>query len=75
MERLTAAFPRLVWLNPEPMERWDHTPSIRLARELVSERMYPLTLEGLDRAMTQLRRREARRMPPPQIPPLQPLEP
>jgi uncharacterized protein with von Willebrand factor type A (vWA) domain len=57
MQRLTAHFPRLVWLNPEPEERWDWTPSIRLARELVGDRMFPLTLAGLDRATAELRRR------------------
>ena len=26
MQRLCAAFPRLVWLNPEDPARWDYTP-------------------------------------------------
>jgi uncharacterized protein with von Willebrand factor type A (vWA) domain len=56
MQRLTAAFPRLVWLNPEPRERWDYTPSARITRELIGERMFPLTLEGLDGAIRELRR-------------------
>jgi uncharacterized protein with von Willebrand factor type A (vWA) domain len=51
LQRITAHFPRLVWLNPEPEARWQSTPSIRLARELVAERMYPLTLAGLDGAI------------------------
>lgn len=50
MQRLRQAYPRLVWLNPEPMERWEYTPSIRIARELLEDRMFPLTLEGIDRA-------------------------
>jgi uncharacterized protein len=62
MQRLTAHFPRLVWLNPEPEARWDSTPSIRLARELVSDRMFPLTMGGLDGAMRELRRRQARQV-------------
>ena len=61
MQRLTAQFPRLVWLNPEPEDRWDWTPSIKLTRELVSGRMFPLTLSGLDRAIVELRRREPTR--------------
>lgn len=56
LERLLRAYPHHVWLNPEPMQRWDYTPSIRLTRELTAERMYPLTLEGLDGAMRELRR-------------------
>jgi uncharacterized protein with von Willebrand factor type A (vWA) domain len=51
MKRLLASYPRHVWLNPEPRERWEFTPSIRMTRELFEERMFPLTLEGLDRAM------------------------
>ncbi len=55
MGRIAAHFPRLVWLNPEPEERWDWTPSIQLTRELVGNRMFPLTLAGLDGAMRALR--------------------
>jgi hypothetical protein len=55
MQRLSAHFPRLVWLNPEPEDRWQYTPSIRIAQELVGERMFPLTLAGLDRAIRALR--------------------
>jgi hypothetical protein len=51
MKRLLAHYPHHAWLNPEPRERWDYTPSIRITRELFEERMFPLTLEGLDRAM------------------------
>ena len=54
MKRLLASYPRHAWLNPEPQDRWEFTPSIRITRELVEERMFPLTLEGLDRAMRSL---------------------
>jgi uncharacterized protein with von Willebrand factor type A (vWA) domain len=54
MGRLLAGFPRHAWLNPEPQDRWEFTPSIRITRELVEGRMFPLTLEGLDRAMRSL---------------------
>jgi uncharacterized protein with von Willebrand factor type A (vWA) domain len=64
MQRLTDHFPRLIWLNPEPEDRWDHTPSIRVTRELVGSRMFPMTLAGLDRAIVALRQREPRRGPP-----------
>jgi uncharacterized protein with von Willebrand factor type A (vWA) domain len=55
MQRLTSHFPRLVWLNPEPEERWEWTPSVGMVRTLVGGRMFPLTIEGLDRAMRALR--------------------
>ena len=54
MKRLLACYPRHAWLNPEPRERWEFTPSVRITRELVEERMFPLTLAGLDRAMRSL---------------------
>jgi uncharacterized protein with von Willebrand factor type A (vWA) domain len=57
MSRLVAHFPRLVWLNPEAEDRWKWTPSVELTREIVGGRMFPLTLEGLDRAMRQLKQR------------------
>jgi len=56
MERLCATFPRLVWLNPEPAARWDYTPSVRITRELVRGRMFPLTIAGLDLAIRELKR-------------------
>jgi uncharacterized protein with von Willebrand factor type A (vWA) domain len=37
-----------------PEAEWDHTQSIRMMRQLLGGRMYPLTLEGLDRAMREL---------------------
>ena len=54
MERITRTYPAAVWLNPVPENEWDYTQSIRMMRQLMSGRMYPLTLEGLDRAMREL---------------------
>ncbi|HEX4871321.1 MAG TPA: VWA domain-containing protein [Nevskiaceae bacterium] len=55
MRRLVDTFPHLVWLNPENEQRWEYTPSIALVRELVGDnRMFPLTLSGLDGAMKRL---------------------
>jgi uncharacterized protein with von Willebrand factor type A (vWA) domain len=56
MSRIAAHFPRLVWLNPEPVERWKWTPSVAITRELIGDRMFPLTLRGLDDAMRELKR-------------------
>jgi uncharacterized protein with von Willebrand factor type A (vWA) domain len=56
IQRIAAHFPRLVWLNPESTGHWQWTPSIGITRELVGERMFPLTLTGLDQAMRVLRR-------------------
>ena len=53
--RLLRAYPHAIWLNPEPRPRWDYTQSTTLIRDLMSERMFPLTLEGLDQGMKKLR--------------------
>ena len=63
MSRIAAHFPRLVWLNPESEDRWKWTPSVEITRELVGGRMFPLTLDGLDRAMRELKQRNPRPMP------------
>jgi hypothetical protein len=42
-------------IAPPVAEReWDFTHSIRMVHQLMGGRMYPLTLEGLDRAMREL---------------------
>jgi uncharacterized protein with von Willebrand factor type A (vWA) domain len=54
MKRLLDTYPKAVWLNPEPRERWDFTPSTKLIREIMDERMFPLTIAGLDDAIKAL---------------------
>ncbi len=55
-KRMTDAFPRAVWLNPTPEAHWHMTPSATLTRTAINERMYPLTLKGLDAAINTLQR-------------------
>lgn len=55
--RITTAFPHFVWLNPEPQDRWGYTPSVKMVRELAEDRMFPLTLRGLDDAIRALQRK------------------
>lgn len=57
MQRLTNTYPAAVWLNPIPEEQWGYTQSVRVLRELMNDRMYPLTLAGLDDAMRELTRK------------------
>jgi uncharacterized protein with von Willebrand factor type A (vWA) domain len=54
MKRLQKTWPHHVWLNPEPESRWHHTQSIKIVRDLLEDKMFPLTLEGLDRAIKAL---------------------
>jgi uncharacterized protein with von Willebrand factor type A (vWA) domain len=48
IRRMLNAYPRAIWLNPEPEQRWDYTPSVKITRELMEDRMFPLTLAGID---------------------------
>ena len=56
MARLMALYPYAVWLNPQPEDYWGHIPSITMTKELLSERMFPLTVDGLERAMKALKK-------------------
>jgi uncharacterized protein len=51
LRRLLKAYPKYAWINPQPLARWRRTQSIELIRDLVEQRMYPLTLSGLDDAI------------------------
>ncbi|HUS24431.1 MAG TPA: VWA domain-containing protein [Candidatus Binatia bacterium] len=54
-KRLLDVYPRVIWLNPENEKHWEYSPSIQIAQELLGKgRMFPLTLEGLDRGMRRL---------------------
>ena len=55
IKRLLNTYPKAIWLNPEPQARWDYTPSIKMTRELMDDRMYPLTIAGLDDGIKALR--------------------
>lgn len=54
MKRATQQWDKVAWLNPSPERYWSYSASVGMIRELVDERMYPLTLEGLEKAMRAL---------------------
>jgi uncharacterized protein with von Willebrand factor type A (vWA) domain len=54
MKRATQQWDKIAWLNPSPERYWSYSASVGMIRELVDERMYPLTLEGLEKAMRAL---------------------
>jgi uncharacterized protein with von Willebrand factor type A (vWA) domain len=54
IKRLTDVFDNVVWINPTPKDFWEHSYSIEVVRELVEDRMYPLSVKGLEEAMTLL---------------------
>ncbi|WP_293881471.1 VWA domain-containing protein [Sphingomonas sp.] len=57
MQRLTNTYPAAAWLNPVPEAHWGYSQSVKMIRELMGQRMYPLTLGGLDDAMRGLTRK------------------
>ncbi|MEQ9663838.1 MAG: VWA domain-containing protein [Parasphingopyxis sp.] len=58
MQRLTNTYPAAAWLNPVPEQQWGYSQSTKVIRELMNDRMYPLTLDGLDDAMRELTRKQ-----------------
>ncbi len=56
LRRVTDIYQHAVWLNPIPQDHWNWTPSIRMINQLIDNRMFPLTLGGLDGAMRELMR-------------------
>ena len=51
---MVATWPRAVWLNPVAEPYWGYTQSVGMIRRIMEDRMYPLTLAGLDAAMRAL---------------------
>lgn len=54
LRRYLATWSRAVWLNPVPQRQWTYTESVGMVRKIMGERMYPLTLAGLDEAISEL---------------------
>jgi len=56
MTRLLEHFSRAIWLNPRAESNWNYTQSIQLVNEIMTDRMFPLTLDGLERGIRALQR-------------------
>ena len=54
LQKFLTNFPKTVWINPVPEKHWNYTQTTKLIREMFENRMYGLTLEGLDAAMHRL---------------------
>ena len=54
IKRLTEVFDHLVWINPTPKTYWEHSYSIEIVKELLEDRMFPLSVKGLEEAMALL---------------------
>ena len=58
LDRLKAQYPDFIWLNPVPVDEWKYTESIVMLREFFNDRMFPLTLDGLSKAVRALKDRK-----------------
>lgn len=56
LQRLLQVYPKTIWLNPVKRDWWEHTQSVGMVRDLMEDRMFPLTLSGLEDAMRELSR-------------------
>jgi len=54
LRRLVERFPKFAWLNPEPEGVWDYRQSISVIKQIMGDRMYPVTIRGLENAMREL---------------------
>ena len=57
LKRVVDTYPAVAWLNPKPERAWEYSQSTQMIRQIMDDRMYPLTLDGLDDAMRALSRK------------------
>ncbi|MCL4245054.1 MAG: VWA domain-containing protein [Candidatus Dadabacteria bacterium] len=58
LDRLKSRYPDIVWLNPVPVPQWKYTESIGMVKQFMNDRMFPLTLSGLQKAIRALKDRK-----------------
>nr|WP_202131708.1 VWA domain-containing protein [Aurantiacibacter rhizosphaerae] len=58
LKRVVDTYPAVAWLNPKAQRTWQYTQSTQMIRQIMGDRMYPLTLDGLDDAMRALSRKQ-----------------
>jgi len=54
LKRFFSSYPKVVWLNPINPKWWEATESITIIQHLINNRMFPVTIEGLENAITEL---------------------
>ncbi len=57
LNRLSEVYPHLIWLNPVPKKHWGYSQSIKMIQEVVgADKMFEMTLSGMEKAMRRLGR-------------------
>ncbi|HDY97877.1 MAG TPA: VWA domain-containing protein [Pseudomonas sabulinigri] len=51
IQRFKEKYKKLIWINPYPKDAWEYTTSTQIVRDLIEDKMYPLTLQGLEDGM------------------------
>lgn len=54
LDRIIRTYPHAVWLNPVAQKHWDYSESTTIIKRIFANRMYPITIEGLEGAMKEL---------------------
>jgi len=54
MQRMLDTFEKVIWINPTPQDTWEYSTSVSLIQKLVEDRMYPLTIAGIEEGMNVL---------------------
>ena len=54
MNRITSHFTKVAWLNPQPEPQWSYYHSISLINQLIDSKMFPLTVDGIGRAIKEI---------------------
>ena len=50
INRLLNHYKHSAWLNPTPEGHWDYAASLKLTKQIMGDRMFPLTIKGLEQA-------------------------
>ena len=56
LNRAREQWPDHIWINPTQQDYWQYTHSIGMIREIFANRMFPMTLKGIEGAMKELGR-------------------
>ena len=58
LQRVLDVYPNTIWINPQNESLWDYHESIRITKAIMQNRMFPLTIDGLDRGMRFLSKKQ-----------------
>jgi uncharacterized protein with von Willebrand factor type A (vWA) domain len=59
IQRFLEHFKSAIWLNPEPERLWEYRQSISVIKQIMGDRMYPLSIEGLERGIRHLSKKQS----------------